>query len=459
MGIPPEAPGLILLAVAAVLAPARAARTLGAGIIAIAFGTASARVALSLPPVAALGATTLMPLPMLSRTVDGGVALAGLLAIVLALPAALRQVSRRMQWTLVLLLLAGFVIAADATTDLVRSAGWLRAFGAALVAGSVVAVIFSLASRPFWARLAARLRSGLAGPLHALSPDRVTRLWLVLATGGAALAVAAPHALVVLAGAALASLALHIAMRRMRDVGIVPLLPLVVIPLLVFEAHYLRVIAGPVGLAMRDFADVPLSSAAQVALAPPLIVAALLFGGPLPGRRWLPGSALAIVGVALLVRIGHPLLGDALLGWETLFLPPGLLLLWLAALAGAWEAGAGTAAWLVATIVAPAATEGAVLLAVAALLLAIRRRAGPPQESASRVLLLLAAGSGAAGLACGMAAMLQHQVVYGVLGVVAALVLVGGAGNAGAMIYSAGSPDPTAFSGAAHGIHPSSSSI
>jgi hypothetical protein len=219
------------------------------------------------------------------------------------------------------------------------------------------------------------------------------------------------------------------------------------------------VIAGPVGLAMRDFADVPLSSAAQVALAPPLIVAALLFGGPLPGRRWLPGSALAIVGVALLVRIGHPLLGDALMGWETLFLPPGLLLLWLAALAGAWEAGAGTAAWLVATIVAPAATEGAVLLAVAALLLAIRRRAGPPQDSASRVLLLLAAGSGAAGLACGMAAMLQHQVVYGVLGVVAALVLVGGAGNAGAMIYSAGSPDPTAFSGAAHGIHPSSSSI
>lgn len=459
MGLPPEVPGLVLLAVAAVLAPARPGRLLGAGVIAIAFGTASARVALSLSPVTPLAQTTLLALPLFSRAVDGGLVLAGIAALILALPAALRQVGRTRQWTLVLLMLSGLVIIADAATDLVRSAGWLRPLGTALIVAVLGGALHYLGGRSTWARLSARLRAGLSGGFVGGRPDRAAVLWLGFAVLGVVLAIVSRNALVILAGAAAASLGLHASQRRTGGTGVVPLLPLLVIPLLAFEGHYLRVIAGPVGLGASHFADVPLSSAAQVALAPPLVLAALCFAGPLLMRRWLPGSGLAIVGVALLLRLGHPLLGEALAGWETLFLPLGVVLLWLAALAGDWEASAGTGAWIVATVVAPASAEGAMLLAAAALVIAVRHHIPPARVQVARGLEIVAAAAGAAGLACGVAAVLQHQVVYGLLAALAALVLVVAAGPGRVVIYSAGSPDPTAHTGAAHGFHASSSSI
>ena len=458
MVIPPEVSGLLLLAVAAAAAGGQPARLVGGGILLVAFGAASARVALSVPPDAPLALLRLTGLAAESRAIDGGLVVAGLLAISGGLPGVLRMRSAARRWTAVLLLLGGLVTTADATVDLIRVAPWMELLlaAAAMIAAGAALLLVRASGR--LARLPARLRALFGSPEFGRSADRTGRLWLVLAAAGTLMAIGAPHALLIMAGAGLASIGLHLAMHRRRLVSIVPLLPAAVLPLLFFEAHYLRVIAGPVGLAARNYAVVPLSMAAQIALAPPLIIAAGLLAGPLPLRRWLPGSALAIVSVALLLRLAHPLLGSAMPGWETLFVPMALALFWVAALAGDWGASAGMAAWLVALIVAPGAAEGAWCLGVAALALGLARQ-WPASRALSAGLRISAAAGGSAGAALGSAALLQHQVVYGVAAVLAALVLVFRTGNIEPMIYSAGSRDLTAHSGDAHGIHASSSPI
>ncbi|HET8633100.1 MAG TPA: hypothetical protein VFL88_03075 [Gemmatimonadales bacterium] len=458
MVIPPEVPGLVLLAAAAALAGGRPARLLGAGILALAFGTASARVALQLGPDSILTADLLLPLAASARAVDGGLAASGLLAAASALPGALRHVSTIRQWALALLLLSGLVMSADASTELMRSGSWPATLAVVIIVAAVGLLALRLQAHAGWRSFSRRFCRALWGPRHPLSASGSATGWLAVAALGMLLCVAAPHALVMLAGAVIAATAGHIGFRRLGAVGKLPLLPLVAVPALLVVGYYLRLIAGPVGLKIGAFPDVPLSPAAQVMLAPWLIAAAGLFAGPIALRRWLPGSAFALVGVALLLRVGHPLLGDALPGWETLFVPVGVLMLWLAALAGAWNPAAGIAAWMVALVVAPAASAGAWCLAAAALALVLRRRANEP-GGVALVLMLAAAGCGAAGAAGALAALLQHQVVYAGAAAIAALLLVFGAGDDEPVIYSAGSPDLTAHSGAAHGVHASSSSL
>lgn len=457
MVTPPEVPGLVLLAAAAALAGGRSARLLGAGILALAFGTASARVALQLAPDAVLTGDLLLPLTSSSRAVDGGLVAAGLLAAASALPGALRHVSTIRQWALALLLLAGLVMSADASTELMRSGSWPLTFVVVIAAGALGVLALRLHERPRWREFSSRFCRAFWSPRQP-HPEGRAAPWLGAAAFGAALCVAAPHALLILAGAVLVAVAGQVGLRRLGAAGRVPLLPVLVLPLLALVGYYLSVIAGPVGLATRSFPDVPLSPAAQVMLAPALIVAAGAFAGPIALRRWLPGSAFALVGVALLLRLGHPLLGDALSGWESLFVPIGVLMLWLAALAGAPSLGAGIASWTVALVVAPAAPEGAWLLATAALALVLRRRAGSDNRIATG-LALVATACSAAGAAAGLAALLQHQVVYAALSALAGLVLVFSADGGEPMIYSAGSPDLTAHSGAAHGVHASPASI
>jgi hypothetical protein len=448
----------VLLAAAAALAGGRPARLLGAGILALAFGTASARVALQLGPDSILTIDLLRPLAASARAVDGGLVASGLLAAASALPGALRHVSTIRQWALALLLLAGLVMSADASTDLMRSGNWATTLAVVVIVAGIGLLALRVQVHDQWHGFARRLRHALWGPQHAPRPSGGATPWLGIAALGVVLSIAAPHALLMLVGAMLAAIAGHIGFRRLGAVGRLPLLPLATVPLLLVVAYYLRLIAGPVGLWVEAFPEVPLSPAAQVMLAPWLIAAAGLFAGPIVLRRWLPGSALALVGVALLLRIGHPLFGDAFPGWETLFIPVGVLMLWLAALAGAWNPAAGIAAWTVALVVAPAAPAGAWCLAVAALALALLRRTAN-RRGASLVLTLLAAGCGAAGTAAALAALLQHQVVYAGAAAVAALLLVLGADDDEPVIYSAGSPDLTAHSGAAHGVHASPSPL
>lgn len=457
MVIPPEVPGLVLLAAAAALAGGRPARLLGAGILALAFGAASARVALQLSPDSILTADGLLPLASSARAVDGGLAASGLLAAASALPGALRHVTTIRQWALALLLLAGVVMSADATTELMRSGSWPATLAVVIVLVGVGLLALRLQASAGWRAFSRRLCRALWGP-RPVARGGDARIWLGLAALGVLVSVAAPHALLILGGAILAAITSHVGFRRLGAVGKLPLLPLVAVPALLVVGYFLRLIAGPIGLGASAFAEVPLSPAAQVMLAPWLIVAAALFAGPIALRRWLPGSAFALVGVALLLRMGHPLLGDALPGWETLFIPVGVLMLWLAAVAGAWNPAAGVAAWMAALVVAPAASAGAWCLAVAALALVLRRRA-TAQAGVTLVLTVVAAGCGAAGAAAALAALLQHQVVYAGAAAIAALLLVFGADDDEPVIYSAGSPDLTAHSGAAHGVHASSSPL
>lgn len=444
MQLPPEAPALVLLSVAAALAPARQARMLAFAVVMLGFSLASVRVAAGLHPVTPIQAVALASLPGLTRGIDGGMALAGLIAAIAALPLALRWTAQPLHWLLALLLLTGTVLAADATVEAIRAAGW-PVLAAATVAALLLGVVLA--------------RLGNAAKVGSSAPARPHRLWLAGTLLLLVILPFAPHALAIIAGAMLVSVTAHVAARRGGMTKRFPLLPVAVIPLLAFAGYFLAVIAGPVGLATARFPDVPLSPAAQLGLAPPLLIAALLFCGPPLLRRWLPGSALALVGATLLVRLAVPLLGDALPGWETLFVPLGVLLLWVACLARDNDSAAGMGAWLSGLIVAPLAAEGAWLLAAAALCLAAGQWSRHWGMAAHLSLRAAAGALAAAGGAAAVAAMLQHQVVYGVFSALAALTLITGTGAVPAMIYSAGSPDSTAFPGDGHGVHTSSAAV
>ena len=444
MQLPPEAPALVLLSVAAALAPARQARMLAFAVVMLGFSLASVRVAAGLHPVTPIQAVALASLPGLTRGIDGGMALAGLIAAIAALPLALRWTAQPLHWLLALMLLAGTVLAADATVEAIRAAGW-PVLAAATVAALLLGVVLA--------------RLGNAAKVGSSAPARPHRLWLAGTLLLLVILPFAPHALAIIGGAMLVSVTAHVAARRGGMTRRFPLLPAAVIPLLAFAGYFLAVIAGPVGLATARFPDVPLSPAAQLGLAPPLLIAALLFCGPPLLRRWLPGSALALVGATLLVRLAVPLLGDALPGWETLFVPLGVLLLWVACLARDNDSAAGMGAWLSGLIVAPLAAEGAWLLAAAALCLAAGQWSRHWGTAAHLSLRAAAGALAAAGGAAAVAAMLQHQVVYGVFSALAALTLITGTGAVPAMIYSAGSPDSTAFPGDGHGVHTSSAAV
>lgn len=444
MQLPPEAPALVLLGAAAALAPARQARMLAFAVVMLGFSLASVRVAAGLHPVTPIQAVALASLPGLTRGIDGGMALAGLIAAIAALPLALRWTAQPLHWLLALMLLAGTVLAADATVEAIRAAGW-PVLAAATVAALLLGVVLA--------------RLGNAAKVGSSAPARPHRLWLAGTLLLLVILPFAPHALAIIGGAMLVSVTAHVAARRGGMTRRFPLLPAAVIPLLAFAGYFLAVIAGPVGLATARFPDVPLSPAAQLGLAPPLLIAALLFCGPPLLRRWLPGSALALVGATLLVRLAVPLLGDALPGWETLFVPLGVLLLWVACLARDNDSAAGMGAWLSGLIVAPLAAEGAWLLAAAALCLAAGQWSRHWGTAAHLSLRAAAGALAAAGGAAAVAAMLQHQVVYGVFSALAALTLITGTGAVPAMIYSAGSPDSTAFPGDGHGVHTSSAAV
>ncbi len=459
MQLPPEAPALVLLSAAAALAPARQARMLAFAVVMLGFSLASVRVAAGLHPVTPIQAVALASLPGLTRGIDGGMALAGLIAAIAALPLALRWTAQPLHWLLALLLLTGTVLAADATVEAIRAAGWpvlAAATVAALLLGVVLARLGSATRVASWRD---RLGGLLLQPASLGPPTRPHQLWLAGTLLLLVILPFAPHALAIIGGAMLVSVTAHVAARRGGMTKRFPLLPVAVIPLLAFAGYFLAVIAGPVGLATARFPDVPLSPAAQLGLAPPLLIAALLFCGPPLLRRWLPGSALALVGATLLVRLAVPLLGDALPGWETLFVPLGVLLLWVACLARDNDSAAGMGAWLSGLIVAPLAAEGAWLLAAAALCLAAGQWSRHWGMAAHLSLRAAAGALAAAGGAAAVAAMLQHQVVYGVFSALAALTLITGTGAVPAMIYSAGSPDSTAFPGDGHGVHTSSAAV
>lgn len=419
-------------------------RRMAAGLVALELGVASARVALRIPVGAAMSAPVVAGLPPLSCGIDGGLVLLGLVAVLTDVVHLWRQAARG---PAVLAMLGGGLVA------------WA---GLPLVASGVnpaLAVTAAGAGLLGWALLRtgqAGFRGRLAGVLGRASPrngaeagSRTVSWWVAL---GAVLAmVLIPDGQVVLVAGMVMAVAAHLAARRAGRVGVLPLLPIVLVPVLLVEAHYLRVIAGPVGLGTGTLADVPISPAAAAMLAPPFLIAAFVAASPVLLRRWLPAGLTALGGIALMVRLVHPLFGDALAGWETLFVPLGIVMLWCSALSDDWRGFAGMAAWTVALVVEPGGAVAAWLLALTAALVVLPWPLYPVRLAGG-----LAAG---AGLSLGLPALLMHQVTYALLAALALVMLVAGRSHRPGMVYSGDSHETNAQSGADDAIHTASPSL
>ncbi len=251
----------------------------------------------------------------------------------------------------------------------------------------------------------------------------VTRRRLLLVTiAGTVLAVLGPHLYLVAGGALAAAIAASAAAWRRDGWRRVPLLALLAVPSLLFCGYYMAIIAGPTGLSVEALSTGPFSPAAEAMLLPPLALAALGFFAPWPLARLLPGPALSIVGVALLVRLGHGPLPDALDAWRTVFVPVAVLAAWGAAVSGRVRHAAAAAAFA-ACFAAGAGGERAAWILAAALLAQAVASARDDGATWREPLLVLAAALGTLGGAFALAALLRTEVVYGVLGWVAAVVL------------------------------------
>jgi hypothetical protein len=249
-------------------------------------------------------------------------------------------------------------------------------------------------------------------------PGPVPRPALVTIGIGGALVVAAPHLYAVIGGAIGAALAAQW-IARTSGGSRIPLLPLLAIPALGFVAYYMQVIAAPIGLSLEALRNGPFSPAAESMLIVPLALGAIGYFGLWPLHRLLPGPALAVIGVALLVRLGAGVLPEGLAAWRTVFVPAGVIALWGAAARRRPELVAAAFAWMACFAPASGGAEGAWLVAGAALAGAVLTGAMPVDRARSDRLRLplriAAAVAGGTGAALALAGLLRAEVVYAVL--------------------------------------------
>jgi hypothetical protein len=252
----------------------------------------------------------------------------------------------------------------------------------------------------------------------------VARRRLLLAgIAGGVLAVLGPHLYTVAGGAIVLAVAASAATWRREPWARVPLLALLAAPALLFVGYYTAVIAGPTGLSIAALTGGPFSAAAESMLLPPLAIAAAGYFAPWPLHRMLPGPALAIVGVALLVRLGHGALPGALEAWRTVFVPLGVLALWGAAVTGRVRHAAAAAAFTACFAAAAGGARAAWMIAAALLLGAVVDASGSRHAGRRDALGAAAAALAVLGAAFALASLLRTEVVYGVVAWVGAVVL------------------------------------
>lgn len=388
------------------------------------------RVALGAPASVSPDAIRLAALPPFSLAIDAGLQLLG---VSMALTAAVLSVRH----AALAVTLSGIAIAmAWLALPLIRSADLIHTAGAALAVAAVFAVL-SLLGR----------MAGIGRRAHRGSVDSGRRdPWVTaLAAAGAIAVILGPHLDIVVGGAITAAIAGHIVVRRGAGVHVLPLLPLLAVPALLFVAWYMHAIAGPTGLALRDLPEGPFSTAAQAMLLPALALAAAGFFALWPLHAVTPGPAFALIGVALLVRLGVQVLPAGIDGWQTVAVPVGLIGLWGSALTRRPFHVASALAWMACFAPEGEGTAGAWWLAAA--VLAIHGLAAT--ALAERPMLRTVAGAAAAaagswGAVLALDGILRAEVVYGV----AAWIGVGIA----ARVYISSAHNSEPFSGATHGI-------
>jgi hypothetical protein len=232
---------------------------------------------------------------------------------------------------------------------------------------------------------------------------------------GSAAAALGPHFGVVVGGVVLAAWSGFLLNRR--DGGSrVPVAPLLTLPLL--AAWWLMAtIAGPEGLGMATLPLVPLSPAAELMLAPVVLVAAWATAGLWPLHRQVPGGLLAVAGALLVTRVVVPAMPDGLEHWRALAMPLVVVGLWHAALSDRPAGLAVGMAWIGLLGGTPSGKRGAVLLLAAALVLELGRRDGRLRRS--RTVWVLVAVAASLGGVLAVEAGLRTEVVYTVAGAAA----------------------------------------
>ena len=412
----------VVLGLVAVLAGSvSAGRLAWLAAIVYGLGAASVRVALRLPLGGTADPLWVGALPVASLRIDAGLQLLGaLLAVGAAALSWTGGSSLRSRAAALGALLAVTAMVACAL-PLFALAGWLQALAAAIALGAgfglVGVLIVGVAIR---FKGAARSGELEPGSLFPRAPGRVMSSLLGL---GAIAAIAAPHLHLVAGGAIVAAIAAQrIVHRRLDGASRLPVFPAVATGALAFVAYYLDLIAGPFGVSLAALPDAPLSTAAQALLVPALALGAAGFFGIWPLTAFTPGTWLAPVGAALLIRIGVASLPLGMEGWRTVAIPIGVLAAWAGALGRRPLAVASAGAWMACFAAPGSGVPAAWLLALVPVLGAHLGAADPDRASVRRSLLrnLVIAAVGTLGATLALDALLRTEVVYAVLATAAA---------------------------------------
>ncbi|HEX2217475.1 MAG TPA: hypothetical protein VHG35_01630 [Gemmatimonadales bacterium] len=348
----------LALALGAALLPGdRERRLSAAGLLTLGLGLAAWRA--GSPPGLTLAAPDQLGEGFL--VVNGGLLVLGpillTLGAALAGPGRLRPAAR-------LVVGLGVALLWWACAGFVAAAGPLRATGAAVALGvagaGLLAGARALASS---SRMLTPGRRLFPPPVEPLRPPLGSVIPVLVLVGSLAAVALGPHVAVVFLGVIGGTWAGYLVARRpaARPVPLAPLLTLALAP-----AYWLlAMIAGPVGLGRSALGEIPVSPAAELIIAPSLLLAAWATAALWPLHRQLPGALAAPLGALLLARIGLPLTPDGLEHWRPLAVPLLVLGLWHAAAHARWallaggagvlgfaaatEAGASGAAWLLPT--------------------------------------------------------------------------------------------------------------
>ncbi|MGN6391837.1 MAG: hypothetical protein ACTHM9_06285 [Gemmatimonadales bacterium] len=333
-------------------------------------------------------------------------------------------------------------------TDVLAAAGaaagglWIGSLASRFLATSGAGVflpaVLVLAALVLLVRFAGRRWP--APPLPADLDLRPTGVLPVI-LAGAILAAFAPWAGPVFVGVIIASVGGYLALADgARRLPVSPLLALMLVP----AWWLMRTIAGPEGLPVRGLADLPWSPAAELALAPVLLVSAWSLAGLWPLHRQVPALLTAPVGALLVARVVVPVAPDGLAHWRALAMPLIVLGLWHATLTRRRAASVAGLAWIGLLAGERSGEVGAALLFAGTMLLA----GSEWVEGRERMLALGARVVGAVSAACGAvlvaAAGLHVEVVYTVLAVAALALAAARAGPIQASTASA--PSATAAS-------------
>jgi hypothetical protein len=350
---------------------------------------------------------------------NGGLLLVG---VGLVFVAVLRAPHARLRVGVRVLGVLGALLVAPVIISFLRAGGPPAALACAIGLWTAGAAIVIVARAPVRS-LARRLASPPLTPdlRSSAGPRRIE----LIAIAGMVATLAGPHVVVVFGGVLVATWAAWLASHQpgARPLPVAPTLTLVLIP----AGWLLATIAGPGGLGIAVLPQVPLSPAAELLLAPALLLAAWATAGLWPLHRQLPGALVAPAGTLLLARIAHPLVLDGLEYWRPLTVPLLVLGLWHAASWSRWPlviAGVGILAVAGGT---PVPTAGwAALLAISiALELDSAMDLAPP-----RTILVRAASWPPATIAGVMVLeeVLRGEVVYTTLGILVLALIVAGGG-------------------------------